>query len=250
MGKIKRRHVRSKLAVSYMLLETPETAEYVPDTRLLFKQSLNEMLEAYSEVYIKPDKGVQGIGILRVVKKAEDRFVIRSNSYKAVCYDFDTLWGLLSKLTYGSRYVIQKAIRSTTSSGAPFDIRIHVFRIDGKWRSGVMYGRVDSPGKVTTNVKQGGTSVLMESLFEEHLQYNEKRKRDMLKNLSKCAESIAETVNGMYPPLREYGIDVGIDKNGRLWIYEVNIAPMAPDAVIEGDESVYARYWEIKNLSS
>jgi len=250
LGKIKRRHVKSKLAVSFLLLETPATAVYVPDTRLLYKNSLYEMLEAYAEVYIKPDKGVQGIGIMRVEKEKDGHFVIRSNWYTVLCKDFDTLWSVLYKLTDYSRHIIQKAIRSGTINGDPFDLRVHVFRIGGTWKASVMYARVDSSDKVTTNVKQGGKSVLMDTLFQEHLRYDNVLQKKMLEEITKCAETIAATVQGMYPTFYEYGIDIGIDKKQRLWVYEVNISPMSPDEIIEGDGSAYTQYWKIKNLSS
>lgn len=250
MSKIKRRHVRSKLAVSFLLLETPATAAYIPDTRLLYKNSLYEMLDAYPQVYIKPDKGVQGHGIMRVEKTKNGHFLIRSNLYKVHCDDFDTLWSVVYKLTYESRHIIQKAIHSSTNKGMPFDIRIHVFRINGSWKAGVMYARVDSPDKVTTNVLQGGTSVLIDTLFKQHLRYDDKLQKKMLEKLTDCAQTIAVTVSGMYPRYKEYGIDIGLDDKRRLWVYEVNISPMAPDKIIAGDESVYKQYREIKNLSS
>ncbi|WP_040950286.1 YheC/YheD family protein [Gorillibacterium massiliense] len=250
MSNIKKNHIRSKLAVSFLLSETPSTARYIPDTQLLYRESLIKMTEAHQDVYIKPDRGVQGIGIKRVQRADDGTYLLRTNSYSVNCPDLNTLWSVLHRLTGDSRHVIQRTITSKTYDGDPFDMRVHVFRVNGTWKLGPMFARLDSNEKITTNVARGGKILLMETLFQKHLLYDEETQQKMLESFKQCAEAIGQTLNGMYPPYKEYGIDVGIDSGNQLWVYEVNLNPLQPAKIIEGSNSVYSQYQEIKAMSS
>lgn len=250
MSKIKKNHVRSKLAVSFLLSETPATARYIPDTQLLYRDSFITMVEAYQDVYIKPDRGVQGIGIKRVQRADDGTYLLRTNSYSVHCRDLNKLWSVLRRLTNDSKHVIQKTITSKTSYGELFDARAHVFRVNGIWKLGPLFAKLDTNEKITTNVARGGKLLHIETLFQKHLLYDDETQQKMLAEFRHCAESIGQTLNGMYPPYREYGIDVGIDAENRLWVYEVNINPMQPLEKIEGSDAILLQYSEMKTISS
>ncbi|GGE04530.1 hypothetical protein GCM10011571_01960 [Marinithermofilum abyssi] len=48
----------------------------------------------------------------------------------------------------------------------------------------------------------------------------------MIKILEKCAVEAVNNVSRMYPNLKEFAVDMGIDTKSRVWIYEVNIEPL------------------------
>ena len=48
----------------------------------------------------------------------------------------------------------------------------------------------------------------------------------LLRDAKKAATDIAEAVERNYPHLLgELGLDLGIDRNGRIWLFEVNSKP-------------------------
>lgn len=73
---MKIQRVPSKWAKTKVILQNQSLSLYVPDTRKYDLNVLKEMLALYAMVYIKPDRGSFGIGVMR----AEQRTVILSPS--------------------------------------------------------------------------------------------------------------------------------------------------------------------------
>lgn len=73
---MKIQRVPSKWAKTKVILQNQSLSLYVPDTRKYDLSVLKEMLALYAMVYIKPDRGSFGIGVMR----AEQRTVILSPS--------------------------------------------------------------------------------------------------------------------------------------------------------------------------
>lgn len=48
----------------------------------------------------------------------------------------------------------------------------------------------------------------------------------MIQKLEECAIQAVNNVSRMYPNLKEFAVDMGIDTKSRIWIYEVNIEPL------------------------
>jgi glutathione synthase/RimK-type ligase-like ATP-grasp enzyme len=58
----------TKQNVSKSLLTHQELSQNVPDTRWYSKKTLKTMLDRYKMVYVKPNNGTGGRGIMRVEK--------------------------------------------------------------------------------------------------------------------------------------------------------------------------------------
>lgn len=63
--------VSSKWTKTNAILPNPTLAAYVPETRLYTFDHLNEMLAVYGTVYIKPDNGTYGKGVMRAERLTE-----------------------------------------------------------------------------------------------------------------------------------------------------------------------------------
>jgi len=57
-----------------------------------------------------------------------------------------------------------------------------------------------------------------------------------------------ETFGHAFPKWKEFGLDIGIDERGKLWIYEINIKPGM--LVFQKDRPSYERIMEMKKLTS
>ncbi|MFD1394910.1 YheC/YheD family protein [Kroppenstedtia eburnea] len=62
--------IRSKMKKTKPLMNDPIVSRHVPKTDWFRASTLRRMLRSYSTVYIKPDIGRKGNGVIRV-KKAE-----------------------------------------------------------------------------------------------------------------------------------------------------------------------------------
>jgi hypothetical protein len=50
-------HVKSKLAVAYLLIHTPEVSGHIPDTELLRESAFHRMIRKYDKIYLRTKKG-------------------------------------------------------------------------------------------------------------------------------------------------------------------------------------------------
>ena len=88
-----------------------------------------------------------------------------------------------------------------------------------------MYPRIASKG-IVANVSSGGYSGIITPFLEE--QFDE-HYFDVKRHLEVFAVQFATHFDSLYDErLDELGIDVGIDKHHKIWIYEVNWRPGTP----------------------
>ncbi|WP_188647113.1 YheC/YheD family protein [Marinithermofilum abyssi] len=219
------RYVRSKWTQANLLTRHSPTAAHVPATLPFSAANMKRLLSRYSTLYVKPDAGGQGIGVIRVDRRKGRGYLVRTAGKRMVSKDSKALFRVLRKSTKHRRYVIQQGIPSVTLKGNPFAIRVHIQRVQGKWVIGGVAGTVAPPRKIVTNRHRGGTPMEMNVLLKRHLGYNKNQRSNMKQQLEKLSREAARAMAKGYPRIREYGIDFGLNSNGKLWIYEVNITP-------------------------
>lgn len=224
---IAKHHVKSKLAVAYVMENTPHLKEFHPETNLLMRNSLLQMARKYDKVYLKPDGGHKSEGILRIDKR-ENRYTLRQAGrvHQIQVTTLPRLWAEVRKITRGKRYVIQKGIESVTRDNRHFDLRCHALRVKGEWAVGGICARLGSLGNIVTTSHQGGTPTLLQTLWTKHLHYSDEKIKEMQERLQNCILKTVEAISPMYPHHKEFAVDIGIDPDQRIWIFEVNIEPL------------------------
>jgi glutathione synthase/RimK-type ligase-like ATP-grasp enzyme len=238
---IERHHVKSKLAVAYKLIHTPQIARHIPDTDLLRESSFRKMVERHSKVYLKPDGGRKSRGVFKIEKLNENRFKVKIESDIQYA-DATEIWEKVRNMVGDRKYLIQQAIESETKDGRHFDLRCHVLRINGEWRLGGICGRLGKWGSVVTTSHSGGTPTLLDTLFTRYLEYSRSERSDMTQRLEKVAVSAARNVSELYPNLKEFAVDIGVDTRKRIWIYEVNMEPLTRgNFMLLPDKTLYRR---------
>lgn len=222
-------HIKSKLSVAYLLTNTPNTLDHIPATQLLGKGSFNRMLNDFPIVYIKSDAGSKGKGIIRVDRLGSELFVIRNSKDTVECNTQQAAWKIVNGLTRGKKYIIQQGINSVSVNNSHFDLRVHMMRVNGKWSPLGMCGKLAAPGKIVTNWWRGGKILPVDVLFTDELGYSPETKDTVLKNIEEFSIQTAEAVGKMYPSNFEFGLDIGIDQDQKLWLFEANINPQIKD---------------------
>ncbi|MCM3584654.1 YheC/YheD family protein [Mesobacillus maritimus] len=225
---IKRHQVKSKLTVGYVLQSHPETMKYFPATELLTKKNFTDMIRKYKKVYLKPDRGRKSRGIIRVEQEGPSAYLLRS-IIKGKQHKFDhfnKLWSEVKELTAGRRYVVQQEIKSVTNDGRNFDLRCHALRINGEWVIGGICARVGELGNFVTTSHIGGTPTPLETLFTDLLGYDNEEQSEVLERLNDCILQAVKVVSPIYPKNLEFAVDIGLDKEKQVWIYEVNNQPL------------------------
>lgn len=217
------RFVHSKWRKTEAIKVNPAVREHIPDTRQLGRATLQAMLSEYGMVYVKPDKGTFGKGVIRVEQDGAG-FKFQSGTTVRTFASYDGLYEGLKQLTGKRLYLVQKGIHLLKHGGRRFDLRVMVQKSPaGHWESTAMVGRVAYPGKIVTNYHSGGTLKPVPVLLQAHMGSEELS--SFTGGLKRLGVSVAKQLEAAYPGIKEIGIDIAVDRNHKSWILEVNTCP-------------------------
>lgn len=219
--------VISKLGNHALLRQNSQTASHLPETHRFSQETFKNMCRKYSVVYVKPNDSSQGKGIIRVERLSDGRYLIKDRDTKGKIIVPGLQAAYLRVLARKMRrlYLVQQGINSVTKLGRPFDIRAHFLRLNGKWTCMGLIGKQAPSLGVVTNGSSGGTTILVSTLLRSRLGYPQKKYEQTRNQLTEIATEVVKTISKAYPSWKEYGVDLAIDRNDKIWIYEANILP-------------------------
>lgn len=214
----------SKWLKTKLLLRSKAIKPFIPDTRKFSKVNLEQMIHSYGMIYVKPERGTYGNGVIRAERTGRQSF---SYQYEETVRHFDSFEAFhksLAKKTGGRKYLLQKGIHLLKHNNRRFDIRVMVqLGPKGKWEATGIIGRLGHPRKIVTNYHSGGKPTSIESLLSTHL--SERRLADLTDELNTLGTRMAAHMQKTYPKIKQIGVDVGLDRSLTPWIIEVNMKP-------------------------
>ncbi|CAM4351627.1 YheC/YheD family protein [Paenibacillus tarimensis] len=216
------RQLASKLAKTAALRAHPRLAPHIPPTRIYSRGNLAAMLRTHGMVVMKPVRGAGGRGVIKVARE-RGRY---SYTYYTAVRRFNTLDGLvkgLRTLTRGRPYIIQKGIRLATIGGKPIDYRVKYVKEGASWHIRAMVGRLARRGLFVTNLCRGGSIMTAARGISRSISPKlvSRKKREM-RELTRLGTGVLEN---RFPGIGQLGFDYGIDRGGKIWIFEVNTRP-------------------------
>lgn len=214
-----------------ILTQNPSLLRYIPETRLVnnFAQ-VDRMIKKYQAVYLKPVTGSQGKNIVRVHKNKNDssyqyQYQMNNQFYRGSAQNLAQLRSYLRPVMGNKTYIIQKQINLLQSEGNLVDVRILTQKDDtGSWGITGMACRVGRKGSITSNISAGGHGKHLETVLKSKFPSEEQRIK-ITEELEYLALEAAKTLEESIGPSGEMGIDIGVDKNGRIWFIEANLRP-------------------------
>ncbi|WP_058301638.1 YheC/YheD family protein [Gorillibacterium timonense] len=214
----------NKLTKTKHLQEKEEFREYIPETIAESKVNLEAYLTRYRTVYVKPNNGTGGRGVIRVKIAKDGGYVYQLGTKKHEFRTFDGMYKALGQITSLKPHLVQKGIPLLKAKGRPFDIRVMVQRgDDGKWLHTGTIARIARPKLIVTNYHRGGTPIELEKLLGPYL--SEKEIPNFVKKINELSVKIAEHLGVGYPYVTAVGVDIGLDRALKPWIIEVNTKP-------------------------
>ncbi|MDF2837433.1 MAG: hypothetical protein K0Q63_3073 [Paenibacillus sp.] len=216
--------IRGKLKVCRYLEDNGNTRRYVPDTVSFGLSNIRRMAERHGSLYIKPDVGSLGIGICKLKRSAAGYTLKEVANRSQSTRTFNTLEGAYRHIAArrSDKLIIQQGISLDKVDGKPYDIRVMVQRKPGgSWTCTGISVKVGRAGKIVTNYHQGGTVFTLRKLHDR-LGLTPQEGALMEGQLRSAALSIAKTLSARKSGMREMGIDFARDRNGRIWVLEVN----------------------------
>ncbi|WP_219834826.1 YheC/YheD family protein [Paenibacillus sp. R14(2021)] len=231
--------VKSKWTKTKWLLSDRDLKRFVPETKHFTRSALKTMTGRYKTVYFKPTDGTGGNGIARIVRKSAQTFQVKKDVRSFEVTSARSLFTRLTRIARGRSYLLQKGIQLKTARGRPFDVRVTMQRAgSGKWIPTVLFVKLGKPNKVVTNYHQGGKLTLLETTLRRSgcspAQIDRYRQR-----LETLGRQTARCFDRRSMRFKELGLDVAIDRSGRLWILEVNTRPSFQALKSLADKSFY-----------
>lgn len=221
---IDRRHIITKDLLQEKLKRDANLKKYaIPSSKINDVKSLMKFLNFHKHIVIKPINGLQGKSVISIEKVNSKKYNLGINKEYKI-YNKKNLHKYLANLKIES-YMMQKYIESRTKEGYPFDCRVHLEKNkNNKWYIVNTFIRIGIGQTVISNVNQGGGI----SKTKPFLDYNfEDLSDDIYKSINESSICLAEKLEkDMGSQLMVMGLDVGIDKNGDLYIFEVNSFPI------------------------
>ncbi|MCL6443780.1 MAG: YheC/YheD family protein [Alicyclobacillus sp.] len=237
--------IRSKMRKTQPLMGDPIISRYVPETDWFNAASLYRMLQTYSTVYIKPDVGRKGDGVIRIRKLSGSECEVSYRQTSLRCASKNLIWELNKIRNANKKYIIQRGIDLATYHNRPFDVRVVLQKPLNRWHLSWMSAKVaPRTGSVVTNVAKGAKDVtLIKALRGIDQSVNV---HSVLRELIDVSYQIVQILGSKFP-LSIVGLDMAIDKKGNIWFVEANTKP---DFTGLGklDRNQYERYLAAKRL--
>jgi hypothetical protein len=215
--------VGSKLEVYDKIVKAERFSQYViPYNRLKKVDQIYEFIEKYEKIVIKPVRGHHGDDVMTIEKKNSDYILKKRN--KRVNYTKQELDNYVNSLIESKKMLIQKYIKCRLKTKEPFDLRIHMQK-DGncEWSITLIFPRIGSIRRVATNLSQGATMMELDKFLINEYGEDKEKIRKILRDFAIDFTKHFET---LYPyGFDELGIDIGLDNDNKIWIYEVNYRP-------------------------
>lgn len=215
---------------SHILINTEEVTNF--DSFKLF-------LDKHQVIILKPSGGNMGRNIIKI-----------SNNNQEYKVETDERMEVINQIKQWFEendfrgYIQQEYVHSLTKNNLPFDIRIHVRRGKNKnWNVVKVYPRIGINQNVTSNISQGGSI----SKLVGFLRHNYRDYESIQIKLNQFARDFPKYFQKFYNyDLDALGIDIGLDQDGNLKLFEVNTYPGSNFLDIE-DSIVRVQYYQSFN---
>lgn len=181
-------------------------------------------IEEHQRIVIKPHSGRKGLSV-HFVNLTEDGYIQCIVGNHKHIYSMEEFKHYLRALLSERKYLVQPFIECKTRAGLTYDFRLHVQKNeDMNWEITLIYPRISGGEKLTSNISTGGyrgelIPFLKNEFGDEYF--------DIKQLLEYFAVTFATHFESLYKKksFDELGIDVAIDQNRCIWIFEVNWRP-------------------------
>ncbi|MCM3617011.1 YheC/YheD family protein [Sutcliffiella horikoshii] len=209
-------HFFDKWELYLQLQDNDQLVQHLPKTDLLTEDSLSVFLSTYKEVYIKKRKSKKGKGIY-LIRRNGNTFLLRTTSTTTVLFPSLTKLALfLQKEEALDSYIIQEAIPTLPMKGKKFDYRILAHASHNRFTITGVGVRLAKKQQVTTHVPSGGVIVSTDDLPVS----------TDLETMAHLINQCGKQLTSFYDDIGEFSADVGLTRDGKLYIFELNAKPM------------------------
>ncbi|MCD9022765.1 YheC/YheD family protein [Cohnella silvisoli] len=242
------RPLRNKWTIYRTLGKVAAFKSQLPVTKLYqSSEDVSTLLRKFQTVYLKPINGTGGRGILRIDRQKDGNLLLqgRNHSRSIVQPKRIARSSLASALgswdMHGDRYIVQQGLNIKLPSGRIHDYRMLVQKNGvGVWEVTGCAGRVGPLRSITSNLHGGGEAASMNTLLRQWIS-NDVAISQIRETAEAFGISVARHLEANYGAMCELALDLAIDRNGKVWLLEVNPKPSREVFKQAGEHETYRK---------
>ncbi|MDP4083953.1 MAG: YheC/YheD family protein [Bacillota bacterium] len=218
----------SKWEVYEQLIQDEKIMPNIPETQILSKDNLEQFLNKYSTVFIKPVNGSQGRHIIKLFKEKDyihyqttQNSELDSIKNKSI----DEVFHQLKPLLHNRIFIVQQGVSLASYESRSMDFRALCHRnTQDLWEVTSLIARVAAETQFVSNLAKGGETIkpltTLVSIFDK------KKAKEIILSMKILSIEAASVVSAYSTGITgELGIDIGVDQTGNLWLIEINSKP-------------------------
>lgn len=217
----------SKWELYEALKDHPHLQAFLPKTvKIQTAEDMWIQLDEHDRIVLKPAFGARGTGIYLVIKTAKGGIVTmtkKGEKYERVFQSKSPLNKWVDRLLQRYSYLCQPYLDLSTADHHPFDLRVLLQKNkQNQWVErgrGIRLGQKES---ITANVATGGLFLPITTFLH---QYSDTIPLTAEHTIQHILRTLPDQVEARFNRLFELGIDIGVDKNGQVWILDINSKP-------------------------
>ncbi|WP_054634853.1 YheC/YheD family protein [Thalassobacillus sp. C254] len=216
---------RNKYKMHAAMRKNNNLKPYLPRTVRWSKANFYKMLKRYKSIVVKPNNGKKGRSIY-FIKVNSGNYVMYINRRRRVFKSKNSLYQYMRKKTRKRRFNIQPEIKLAKIKGRPVDFRVIVQRksVSSPWTVTGMIARKAGKGyKVTNRHRNGRVLPLRRAL--KRINIKAKTPQAIENDFKQISLLAANTLGAYFPRQRIFAVDIGMDRKGSLYIFELNRWP-------------------------
>lgn len=227
-----------------LFASSTQVKRWIPETFIYSAAKLVQMLEKHPIVYVKPGNGTGGHSVAKI-QKVNGGYLIRGRKksgavvkHKASSKEAVTRWfskWVQSEQIRSGKFMIQQGLDLELIPGRLMDARLIIQKDgEGKWGVTGKVLRVGGRNSPTTNLLYGdGKALRFQTFMKEH--FGIQKAKEIDQECERLALNLMEVVEQRFGSMIEFGLDVGVDVKGNVWLIEANPKP-SHDAFLKSKE--------------
>jgi glutathione synthase/RimK-type ligase-like ATP-grasp enzyme len=230
------------------LKKTKNLSHYVPETQVMSQKALWQLISKYKHVIVKPIRGSRGRGVIQVSSLGNHEYALHYEKTKITLHGEEITYLYIETITGSTPYMVQRRVTRPTIEGRPFDMRVIIQRRKNSpvWKVTAKVAKVAGEGYIVSNNTRSEGDLLLVKKALRKSSINHLSKRKLLNEIDKIALRATRRLATYYKGHRIYGLDMGPDQRGRIWIIEANLFPAMSHFHKLSDKTMYRRITSYK----
>jgi len=211
--------LNDKARMHALLFQEEAVRPHIPPTGLFRWEEVAARLEAGTPLILKPRTGSVGDGVLRLLPQGDGSVEVTGQGVQVMA--LPELRRHLSVRVRPRQYLWQHYVTLARFRGRPFDLRVPVQRDGtGQWRTPGVVAKVAVAHPFLTNVAKGGRPLPGETVLREV--FPPTAAGTVLRSVYRLALDVARAIERRHRYAADFGLDIGVDGEGKPWLIEVN----------------------------